>query len=82
MQNRKELLSVSKVFRSVSVCLFISLVLLLQRGDDANKVTVPSVWMGRVDHITGLTVHRLYQDARTDPQDLNLGRNFHFSHHL
>lgn len=56
-----------KVFRSESVCLFIIPVLPLQRGKDANKVTVPSVWPGRVDYIPGLTAHRLYQEAGTDP---------------
>lgn len=75
--------STTNVFRPVSCqCVFISLVLLLQKGNDANKVTVPSLWLGRVDYIPGLTVHRLFQEAGTDPQDLNLGRNFHFSHHL
>lgn len=51
-------------------------------GNNANKVTVPSMWLSRVDYITGLNVRRLYQQAGTDPQDLNLGRDFHFSHHL
>lgn len=67
---------------SLDQSVFISLELLLQIGNDANKVTVPSMWLSRVDYIPGLTVHRLYQQAGTDPQDLNLGRNFHFSHHL
>lgn len=65
--NRNRLPSTPKLFRSESVCLFIISVFPLQRGNDANKVTFPSVWPGRVDYIPGLTVHRLYQEAGTDP---------------